>query len=284
MKSLFTAIPIALLLSGCLAKQPAYSVRRAALVPHAMPSTSSGHPLERATEVSFGADTLAAPIGPSEGDPEAGLHVPTHQVNAGFRVKPTEKFDVGVIYERGFNSGSRSLADDQPDVPRGDAAGYGVSMRYSGETSNDKLRVGLRLDLLSYSVPYVEYRTCISNCTMFDETEIDEGTAIVPGFAFAITPSYRTGRVTVFGGLTVGNHPTVDKAGMETGYDGGSDVEVGPLNYVASVGADVAISDNVRASLVVYQPLSQAPVSYGPTLAAGLKIPLGPAPPATHRD
>lgn len=284
MKSLFTVIGITLLLSGCLAKQPAYSVRRAALVPHAMPSTSSGHPLERATELSFGAGTLAAPVGPSEGDPEAGLHVPKHQVNAGFRVKPTANFDFGVVYERGFNSGSKSLADDQPDVPRGDAAGYGVSMRYSGKTQNDKLRIGMRLDLVSYSVPYVEYRTCVANCTMFDETEIDEGTAIVPGFSFGITPSYRTGRLTVFGGVTVGNHPTVEKAGMESGYDGGNDVQAGPLNYVASVGADVALTDNIRASLVVYQPLSQAPVDYGPTLSAGLKIPLGPEPPAARRD
>ena len=284
MKPLFTLIGIALLVPGCLAKQPAYSVRRAALVPHAGPTTSSGQPLDRATELSFGAGALAAPVEPSQGDPNAGLHVPNHQVNAGFRIKPTANFDVGVVYERGFNAGSTSLAADQPEVPHGDAVGYGVSTRYSGTTSNEHLRIGMSLDLLTYSVPYVEYRTCVANCTQFDETEIDEGTAIVPAFSFAIIPSYRAGRFTVFGGITVGNHPTVEKSGMESGFGDGSNVEVGPLSYVASVGADVALSENLRASVVVYQPVGSGPVDYGPTLAASIKIPLGPEPPATRRD
>jgi hypothetical protein len=89
----------------------------------------------------------------------------------------------------------------------------------------------------------------------------------------ALTPSYRDGRVTWFGGLTLANHPNLDEKVID--YGGDPSVQAGPINAIASFGASFELGAGVRASVIVHQDFIANPVRYGPSFAALMTLPLG---------
>jgi hypothetical protein len=102
-------------------------------------------------------------------------------------------------------------------------------------------------------------------------------------YSLSVIPSWRVGGLTLFGGGTLRNHPMVDKGEIEIGTYPDDEVSAGPPNLIATVGAEIELFGSVRALGMVYQPLTQDPVRYGPTFGAAITIPLGsptPAPPA----
>lgn len=266
-----TSLALSLALTAC----STHSVRRSALVPHMAPTMRDGQGLGDAVgQVDLGSSAIVAVGEPKEGNTEAGLHIPNTQVNGALRFQPLRNFDIGLIYERGFDQGSTSIAPDQPD-PEGDASGLGMSLGYSIETRDPGFRVGLSMDFINYAVPYVEYRTCIDNCFGSPYTEVDRATVHVPVIAFGVTPSLRRGPWTFFGGLTLRSHPTVERGGVEYGEYNDKDLEAGPLNAVVAGGASFTTPARVSASVLVYQTISQDPVEYAPTIAAMISLPLG---------
>jgi hypothetical protein len=251
-----------------------YSVRRAALVPHAAPTMRDGQPMgDAVAAVDLGVQTLVQTRDPAEGDDTAGLHIPRIQTNGGLRFQPAEGLDIGIIYERGWADGATSLAEDQPDT-EGDAQGFGVTMGYSMATGDPNFRVGLSLDLINYNVPYVEYRTCVENCGISPYTDVDRHKVNVGAIAVGAIPSYQHGPWTFFGSLTLRNHPTVPRGGTEGPIDG-DDIEGGPLNAIVAAGASFTTPARVKASILVYQPMTNDPVDYSPTVAVMISLPLG---------
>lgn len=266
-----TSLALSLAASAC----STHSVRRSALVPHMAPTMRDGQGLGDAVgQLDLGSSAIVAMGEPKEGDTAAGLHIPNTQVNGALRLQPTRNFDIGVIYERGFDQGSTSIAPDQPD-PEGDAQGLGISLGYSVQTRDPGFRVGLTMEFINYTVPYVEYRTCIDNCYGSPYTEVDRANVNVPVIAFGVTPSMRRGPWTFFGGLTLRSHPTVERGGVEYGEGNDEDLESGPLNAVVAAGTTFTTPARVSASVLIYQTISQDPVEYAPTLAATLSLPFG---------
>jgi hypothetical protein len=255
--------------SGCAQ----YSVRRAALVPQPTPTMRTGQPMDRVAELGLGMGTVARLAEPREGDSDAGLHIPRVQVAGNLRFRPTRNFDLGLIMERAFVGGSTSLADDQPTPEGGDARAFGTSLYYSAATRDAGFRLGISADFLIYSIPHVEYRTCVENCDHVKYTDVVQKRSGVPVVSLGLTPSWHHKGWTGFGGVTFRNHPTIEKGGTEGFYDT-DDLEAGPMNAIISAGVEYHIDSGVRAGLVVHHIIAQDPVSYAPTIAATVTIPL----------
>ena len=154
-------------------------------------------------------------------------------------------------------------------------------------TGDPRWHVGINSEALVWSVPYVEYETCVQNCGGVNWSFMEEGRANVTQLALGVLPTYSTGKINVWGGVTLRNHPTIEQKGTEVGVDFEDEVEEGEFNVVLSAGADIELGGGFRAGLTAYQVVQGKPASYGPSLAAMITIPLGrrdvatpPPPPA----
>jgi len=276
-------IRLAILLAALLlsAGSGTRKVQRAALVPHQQPIQRSGQPIgDNRGELSFGTSTLSLITDPKEApDANAGLFIPRYHLNGAARVRLTRRFDVGLLWDYGLDKGSKAIQEGQPPVEYGDVYGGGVSMMYSIPAS-DELSVGIGMDLLFYSIPYVEYSTCIDNCALdpFDIVTHDRNT--IPVVALGIMPSWRLSpEITAFGGITARNHPTIPRTEIEGPQLFEDDpVEAGPMNFVANAGVEYNFVNGMRAMVHVFQPIFADPVRYGPTFGASFTIPLGREP------
>jgi hypothetical protein len=271
MRSLLAILPV---LAGCLT----YTQHRAAFVPHATPIPNEGQPLANEAELSLGA-TNAADLGaPTAGNPDAGDAVPSTQLRGELALRATPNFAVGFVHERGLESTATPLTTSQPPVHNGDVSGYGPSLRWSVPTESPAWRVGVTTELLLWSVPWVQYTTCTDPmCPNPGFTTSDRGTDIVPTLALGVTPSYRVDHVIVFGGMTARNHPTITEKLGTTTPDSDADVQAGPFNLTAMLGAALDLG-YARASLFLHQTLTRDPVSYRPGVGMMLTIPMGSDP------
>lgn len=262
---------VAVAATGCTT-----SVRRAALVPHQQPSQRTGQPLARSAEIAVGAASIVETVEPTA--ESAGVQIPQTQVNAGMRFRtPVSGLDMGFVWDYGASEGSNKAAEDQPTVDHGDVIGGGVTMHYAMRTGHPGVSIGLTGDLIFYSVPYVEYQTCIDCDPLAPWTDVDEKREMVPVLALGVVPSWHSGIVTLFGGVTMRNHPYVERGniGNSISEELDEEVQAGPLNFIANAGIELGKPDGVRGLLHVYQPLGSDPVQYGPSFGVSLAIPLG---------
>ena len=260
-----------------------YNYNRSALVPRATPRMSGGHPLAGKGQLTLGASSLAHLGAPEAGDPNAGIEIPGTQLFGSLRGQVNDTFSVGLLYENGLDAGAKPLKSTQPPVEGGNVQGYGVSTDVSIRTPDPRLRVGLGFDLMVWSVPYVEYLSCAAGQDCFPYSIQNEGSDLVETFAASVTPSYRVrDGLTVFGGLTLRQHPTLRQKGVEQEplLD---DVEIqsGPGNLLISGGVELALGDGaVLATAIAYWDVSREPARYGPGVAVLLSIPFGKRDPA----
>lgn len=257
-----------------------FVVNRAATTPHAVPQMHSGHGLDSTAEVSIGASSLGHLTEPDVGNAAAAVEVPGTQLHGDGRVRLSDNFAVGFVLEDGLESTvARPKGNLQPPVENGDIIGYGITGDLSIGTSNPQLRVGLGFDLILWNVPYVEYQTCVDQCIPPGSfTQIEHGHDNTATVGVSVTPSYRMGDVTIYGGLTARQHPTIEQKGVEQDplLDDEAEVESGPFNLVVSAGAEMAFADGaVKGSILLYQDTTSDPVQYGPGIAAMVTIPIG---------
>ncbi|RMH37892.1 MAG: hypothetical protein D6689_20535 [Deltaproteobacteria bacterium] len=254
--------------------------QRAALVPHQQPVQRSGQPIgDNRAEVALGTSTLSVLTKPeiAEGA-NAGLYIPRVHASGAVRFRATPRFDIGLLWDHGLKAGALSIQDGQPPLDEidGDVYGGGLTMQYAADVGVSNFSLGLGFDLLFYSVPYVEYSTYLDVDGRPVFTDIDHERDTVPVFAFGVVPSWKLSpRLTVFGGVTARNHPTIKRLENENVLDESSDdVEGGPLNFVANAGVEFTFGNGLRAMLHMFQPMNADPVRYGPTFGAAVAIPL----------
>ena len=267
----FTFLPVL----ACV--PPTSVVKRSAVVPHAAPIARSGQPMGgNLAEIALGTDTLAPTAAPGENDPDAGLVIPRIQTDIAGRLRAgmLEHVDFGFVYRRAFAEKATPVADDLPNPGR-DASIYGASFHISAPTRDPGFRIGFATELSVMDLPFVVFESCIENCAGRPTNTIREDRELVLGYAFTLLPSWRVGRVSFFGGMTMRNHPTIDKKDVVTSFVG--DVKgptTGPPIFILSAGLEVDIAAGLRAGLGVYQPVPGGPVEYAPTVSASLTIPL----------
>jgi hypothetical protein len=266
----FLSILFALsLVAGC----ETYAQHRAALVPHATPLPTDGQPMASAGEIGLGASNLVDAVAPTAGDPTAGDVVPSTQLRGSIALRATKNLSFSLAYERGLSSGSHPVTSSQPPVDD-DVGGAGFGFAYSIDTGREGFRIGVSSELMAWSIPWVQYTICVDNCIGSSIAIMDKGSDSVPTLAFGVTPSYRSGPVTVFGGFTARNQPTITEK-IETNLPGPADVQEGPYNITGHAGVALDLGGGVKASLLVHQTITSDPIAYGPGVGLMLSIPLG---------
>jgi hypothetical protein len=258
-------------------------VQRAALVPHQQPNQRSGQPIgDNHQELAFGTSTLSVITDPKEApDANAGLFIPRYHISGAARFRASRRLDVGLLWDYGLDKGSKAIQDGQPPVDNGDVFGGGLSMHYSAAAGDD-VNIGIGIDMLLYSIPYVEYRTCIDPPCIPEFDSVTRERDTIPVVAVGLTPSWKLSpQIAAFGGVTARNHPTIPRTEIEGPQLFEDDpVEAGPLNFIANAGVEYTLANGMRAMVHVFQPIFADPVRYGPTFGAQFTIPLGRDKPA----
>nr|MDQ3370344.1 hypothetical protein [Myxococcota bacterium] len=206
---------------------------------------------------------------PERADEAAGIEVVRRQVRGELRFKLARHGELALIHERGIGAPAHRLDETQAPIGDGQPHGTGVAVRYALLHDKRKLALGLDLEVLRWSLPYVEHRTCVENCDDVPALTIERGTAAEPTLGIGLTPSYRHRRWIVFGGLFVRNHPTVVRKGSEIGLNH-EDLESGPLNYLLHAGVSYRVVDGISLLVLAHQNLTMDPVRYGPSLGLAL--------------
>jgi hypothetical protein len=252
-------------LAGCVG-----NIQRSARVPHPGVPLRSGQPLETPAEFSAGLSNVTDLIKPTVGDATQAVEVPSTEMRDELRFRLGRRGDLALIYEHGFGSTSQQPDRTQAPVGRGDVHGYGVSAGYSFETSTPGLAIGTAIEVVGWSVPYVEYVTC-TNC-IDSYTIVDHGRANPMTLGIGVAPSYRTGKVTVFGGGFARNHPTTLRKEINTDvtFRDDGDVQSGPFNLLLHAGVELELQRWLSAVVIVHQDVVASPVQYGPGVGIAL--------------
>ena len=263
-----------LLLAGCL-PVPTFQVQRAARVPHATVPLRTGQPLRGPVELTVGMSSASDVIDARRGNDRASVEVPERQARGEFRVRAGRWTEIAAVTERGFESSSRKLDREQASVGPGSPNAFGFAVRQALPVTMDrKWWIGLEVELMAWTLPYVEYRTCVENCDSVPYSTVDRDDTSVMTLGLGITPSYRAGPLSIFGGVFARNHPTIVRKGLE--YEEGSeDVENGPLNALVHLGAAYRFNEVLSALAVVSQNVTTDPVRYGPTVGVAISATLG---------
>jgi hypothetical protein len=258
--------------AGCIASD--YAQHRAALVPHDTPMSTDGQPLDAVGMIGLGASSVADAIKPRENVSNVGDAVPNTQLRSELSLRAQDNWSITAAYENGLAATAHPVTTTQPPVDHGSVAGAGIGIAYSIEVPNSRLRVALSTEMLLWSVPWVEYTSCIASC-YGRATTTTRGRDYVPTFAAAITPSYRFGAWTVFGGITVRNQPTVAEKIETDAPSSDADVGLGEANATLDAGVEYAITGLLDARLAVYQTVTRDPIASGPGVGVMVRMPLG---------
>ena len=261
------ALPLA---AGCIG-----NIQRSARVPHPSVPLESGQALTTPADLTAGLANVTDIVKPRVGDATQAVEVPSTEARAEARLRIHDRAWISAIYDHGFGATSKQPDPTQAPIGKGDVEGFGLGFGYSFKTSTEGLSIGTNLELVAYSVPYVEYETC-TNC-VGDVMIIDHGRATPLTLGVGVTPSYKTGAVTLFGGLFARNHPTTERKTMDTTVftDDDGDVRSGPFNLLVHAGVEVSIEKWLSALFVVHQDVSADPVRYGPGFGFALTARLG---------
>ncbi len=256
-----------------------YNFNRAALVPRATPRMTTGQQLTAPGQLDVGASSVTSLGKPEIGtDANAGIEVPSTQLHGALKLRTGEIAAIGFVYENGLAQGAEKLRDTQPDVKGGGVQGYGFTLDLAIPTGNPNFTVGAGIDAMLWSVPYVEYFTCAATESCFPFQIQTKGRDNVGQLAISITPSLKVSEdLTLFGGITMRQHPTIDAKGQEQDpLFSEPEVESGPANFMISAGGEVALADGaLLASGMLYWNASQAPAKYKGGLGMMVSMPLG---------
>jgi hypothetical protein len=247
---------------------------RSALAPHPTPIVGDGQPMASAAGLELGATNLADLSAPTSGNPADSVEVPGTQVHGGLQVRASgfHPFSIGFLVDHGVTATAHHTNPAGPPVGDGTLIGGGMRGTLAFPIAGSGWSVGVAVQLMVWSVPWVEVLPPCEPChrTAPLVYHHDDRT---PTLAAGVTPSYRTGRWTFFGGLTVQQHPSIAEYNDYEG-DGGPEVETGPLNVTVHGGAEVEITDGVQVSAVIAQTVTTDPVRYGPGVGLMLTVPI----------
>jgi len=254
-------------LAGCLSG----NIQRSARVPHPGVPLSSGQPLVTSAELSGGLSNVTDVMAPRVGNASQAVEVPGTEMRDELRIRLGRRGTLALIYEDGFGATSQKPDPTQAPIGDGDVRGYGVSLGYAIPTSTPGLSIGLTFEHMVWSLPYVEYQTCTSEpeCPGTN-TIIARGRANPMTFGLGITPSYRMGAITVFGGLFGRNHPTALRKEMNVRFDDDDSVTSGPFNLLFHAGIELELADRLSALILLHQDVIADPLRYGPGIGIAL--------------
>ncbi|HEY5947081.1 MAG TPA: hypothetical protein VIV40_16370 [Kofleriaceae bacterium] len=258
-------------LVGCV-PPPVYRVQRTARVPHPAAPLRTGEPLDGPVELSVGASSLGDVKSPELVDEQASLEVPREQMRGELRIRLGKRGEFAPIFEQAMAGSMQALDSTQAPVKQGSPTGLGVAGRYSFETGAPGFAIGVGLEVMSWQIPYVEYRTCVANCEINSAPtmQVTNGIETVSTFGLALTPTYRRGPLALFAGAYTRRHPTIVRKGTERyAEDYDSEVDGGPYNWLVNAGLEYRLPI-VSVLAMVQQNLTRDPVQYAPSFGVAI--------------
>lgn len=261
-------------LGGCYPPPPVYRVQRAARVPRPTVPLRTGQPLAGPIELTLGASSLGQTRTPAAGTQKESLELPDHQVRGELRLRIGTRGEIAAIHERAVGHATK-LDPTQADVDSGQPWGAGAAVRYAIHPDGEPWSVGLDLELLRWMVPFREERVCVENCEGVATYQSIRSRSAEATWGFGIIPAYRFGRVSLFGGVFLRNHPTIVRKGTEYTEANDADTNGGPVNLLVHAGAAVQLGA-VTALVLVHHNTDRDPVSYGPGIGLALSASIDP--------
>jgi hypothetical protein len=250
--------------SACV-PAPVYKVQRTARVPHPAAPLHSGAPLQAPLEASFGTSSALDVRAPRLANRDASIETESTSVRGELRIRIGVRGELYFHHEHALDPSP--IDRTQAPVPGDhDAWSLGLGFRYAFQFPGaPHFYLGVGLGTVTWSIPYVEHRSCVANCAGEPLQQTYSGDDTVGGLAYSITPSYRSGDLTVFAGLYAARHPTIVRKGSEIGaIDDNSDLDAGPYNYVLHAGLEYKLGPfSVLGQ--IQQDLTRDPVWYGPS-------------------
>ena len=259
-------------LAACIT--PTYTQHRAAFVPHASAIPYDGQPMETQGMVSIGADNLVDLVRPRVGDPTQGDEVPEHQLRGQAALRVSDDFSIAGVYEQALAQNATAVSPTSPRISDATLNGVGFSLRWSTWTEVPGFHVAIALEIMTWHVPWVEYNQCVQNCdsnTSYAATD----SKMIPTFGVALGPSYRVGRMTYFGGMTIRNQPTITELNTTTTPDDDGGPNGGSVTVTLHAGVGVDVGAGVHANAILQDTVSTDPIAYGPSIGLEVEIPLG---------
>jgi hypothetical protein len=259
-----------LILPACL-DVPVYRVQRTVRAPHAAAPLRSGAPLEGPVELSLGASSIGDTRDPQLAVHTVSIEVPSQQVRGELRFRVGRFGEIAAIHEHALSGSYAALDPTQAPVREGSAQSLGLAVRYAVHFDEaPELYIGLGLEVVDWSLPYVEYRSCVMNCDGVPTQEMTSGTDTLAMLAYSITPTYRSGPFSLFAGLYATPHVTVVRKGTELyAEDYDSELDRSHYNFIVHAGAEYRLGV-ISVLAHVQGDLSQEPVWYAPSF--GLAI------------
>lgn len=267
------SVALFLLLAACM-PVPQYRVQRAARVPRPTVPLRTGQPLAGPIELTLGASSAANTTRPRAGNEDKALEIPDHQVRGELRIRLFRRAELAFIHERALGRATQ-IDTTQAETDSGQPWGAGVAFRGSIAPSGAPWSVGIDVEFMGWSVPYAEERTCIAECDGVPAHQSIHARSGEGTFGFGITPAYRLGNVSLFGGGFLRNHPTIVRKGTEYSQYNDEDTEAGPINVLVHAGAAYHMGA-FTALLLVHQNLDRDPVVYGPGIGFALSATIDP--------
>jgi len=266
-----------------LAACSTYAVQRTARVPHAAVPMHDGQPMDGRVAISVGLDNAVDVKAPTVGNAQESVETPAVQMRDELRFRVGHRGEIGLVYEGGLGAYERPDKTQAP-VGEGNPWGGGMVVRYSVETGDPHWSVGVGGEVLFWTIPYVEWDTCVMNCLGEPYTINSHKTNGAATLALSITPSYRSGPVTIFGTLFARNHPTVTRKTIEQGIPDQDPVQNGPLNVTIAAGISYRFAEGISGLATITQEVLRDPLQYYPGVGVALQFELGekwhrPAPP-----
>lgn len=270
-----------ILVAGCRPPEPVYAVRRSALVPHPLAPPRSGRPLEGRVQFAVQNSTVIQPVAPREATgANAGLYVARDNLGGAVRTRLSANLELSFQLEVALAAGAMPIAHDALPAPdNGNAYGGGLGMMYSIPMGRE-FHLGVAVDALRYLIPYHEEAVCIQNCELGGPDSYQEtGTHRVTVLSYSLLPTWHRNGLTLWGSVTQRNHPTNTERESQTlsgnGRDDDDEVNFGPMYTIVGGGAELHLGGGVRAYAVLFVPLTERPVVYGPVIGFGLSVTFG---------
>jgi hypothetical protein len=270
---------VLVVLGGCFPPAPVYRVQRAARVPRPTVPLRTGQPLSGPIELTIGASSVGNTTRPRAGNEndsrmKSALEIPDHQVRGELRLRIFERGELALIHERAIGHATK-IDETQAETDSGQPWGGGAAYRYSIHPGDALWSVGLDFEVMRWSVPFAEERVCVENCEDVDDYQSIRSTSGEMTWGFGITPAYRLGNVSLFGGMFLRNHPTIVRKGTELSEYNDEDTEAGPVNVLFHAGAAVKLGA-FTALLLVHQNMDRDPVAYGPGIGFAVSASIDP--------
>ncbi len=271
-KSLMVVVSILLGTTGC---PPAVvgPAQQTARVPLAAAPLRTGAPLDGPVELAVGATSFGALQRPRLESVEYSVEVPSEMVRGELRLRLGRLGELAVIHERGFGP-YRKLDATPLSIGHATPTSTGIALHYAAlyDDAMPDFHISVGLEVTARSIPFVQRQTSVDDqgnpAGSFDTV----GSDLVNAVALELTPNYRHGPVTVFGGIYLTEQPVVyavDESARRV------PALWGPVQFLAHAGVQYDFGV-VTLIAQIEDDLRRVPIAYGPSFGLGLAF--------TYRD